>query len=44
MIRVWRASLVDVVAIAGASLVEVGRWLVELLVRHDEPNDLGGDD
>ncbi len=44
MIRIWRASLVDVAAITAASVVEVGRWLLELLVKDDEPNDLGGDD
>src|SRR5205085_8954559 len=44
VIRLWRASLVDIAAITAASLVEIGRSLLELLVKDDEPNDLGGDD
>lgn len=47
MIRLWRASVADVLAIAAAALVEIGRSLVgRLLSNDDDPGDtdFGGDD
>jgi len=36
MIRVWRASVADVAAIAAASVAGVGRWLLDVVRRVDD--------
>jgi len=45
VIRVWRASVADVAAIAATSVVGVGRWLLDVVRRADDDlADFGGDD